>query len=161
LEYGDEGGVAIAVSKWLFVQDTLAKNSLTFTYGVCGYLCKAPCRRRIRRLLRRLDPLLPSRIPSPQHRLQKPARITARFLDDLLRRAGGDDLTAAVATFRAEVDDLVGGLDDFEIVLDDDHGVALVGEFVQHLQKLLDVVEVHAGGRFVENIERAAGRALG
>jgi hypothetical protein len=44
-------------------------------------------------------------------------------------------------------------------VLDDDHRVALVDQFVQHFQQLGDVVEVQAGGRLVENVERAAGGA--
>src|SRR3546814_19953295 len=52
----------------------------------------------------------------------------------------------------------VGGLDDLEVVLDDQHGVALVDQCLQHLQQLLHVVEVEAGGRLVENVERAARR---
>jgi hypothetical protein len=70
-----------------------------------------------------------------------------------------DDFAAAVAAFGAEVDDPVGGLDDFEIVLDHHHRVALVDQLVQHFQQLLDVVEMQAGGRLVEDIERAAGGA--
>ena len=70
----------------------------------------------------------------------------------------GDDFAAAVAAFGAEVDDPVGGLDDFEIVLDDDHRVALVDQLVQHFEQLRHVVEVQAGGRLVEDVERAAGR---
>jgi hypothetical protein len=78
---------------------------------------------------------------------------------DVLGR--GNDLAAAVAAFGAEVDDPVGRLDDFEIVLDDHHRIALVDQFVQHFQQLGDIVEMQAGRRFVENVERAAGRALG
>ena len=81
-------------------------------------------------------------------------------LRDVLGRARGHDLAAAVAAFGAEVDDPVGGLDDLEIVLDHDHGVALVDQLVQHLQQLRDVVEVQAGRRLVEDVERAAGGAL-
>jgi hypothetical protein len=32
---------------------------------------------------------------------------------------------------------------------------------MQHFQELGDIVEMQAGGRFVENVEGAAGRALG
>lgn len=42
-------------------------------------------------------------------------------------RTGGKNSTAAVAAFRAEVDDPVGGADDVEVVLDDNDGVAVVG----------------------------------
>jgi len=77
-----------------------------------------------------------------------------------IRRAGGDDLSAAVAALGAEVDDPVGGLDHVEVVLDDDHGVALVTQPVQDFQQVLDVMEVQAGGRFVQDVERIAGIAL-
>ena len=80
-------------------------------------------------------------------------------LDDVLRAALRDDLAAAVAAFRADVDDPVGGLDDLEVVLDHHHGVALVDELVQHLQQLGHVVEMQAGGGLVEDVERAARRA--
>jgi hypothetical protein len=80
--------------------------------------------------------------------------------DPVLGRAGDrgdDDFAAAVAAFGTEIDDPVGGLDDFEIVLDHDHRVALVDQFVQHFEQLGDVVEMQAGGRLVEDVERAAG----
>src|SRR6185312_6437678 len=71
-----------------------------------------------------------------------------------------DDLAAAVAALGAEVDHPVRRLDHFEIVLDHHHGVAGVGELVQHLQELGDVVKVQARGWLVEDIQRAAGGAL-
>jgi len=42
-------------------------------------------------------------------------------------------------------------------VFDDDHRVALVDQFVQHFEELCDVVEMQAGGRLVEDVERLAG----
>jgi hypothetical protein len=42
-------------------------------------------------------------------------------------------------------------------VLDDDDGVALVDEAVEHLEELLDVGEVEARGRLVEQVDRAPG----
>ena len=56
---------------------------------------------------------------------------------------------------------MVGGLDDVEVVLDDDHGVAGVHQAVEHAQQLADVLEVQAGGGLVEDVEGAAGGALG
>ena len=72
----------------------------------------------------------------------------------LLGRALGDHPAAAVAALGAEVDDVVGALDDVEVVLDDDHGVARLDQPVEHLEELLDVGEVQAGGRLVEDVER-------
>ena len=80
---------------------------------------------------------------------------------DFLGPALGDQVAAIFAAFGAEVDDPVGVADDVEIVLDDDDGVAEVGEAVEHLEQLADVVEVQAGGGLVEEVERAAGLPLG
>ena len=46
-------------------------------------------------------------------------------------------------------------------MLDDDHGVAVVAQAVEHAEQHLDVGEVQAGGGFVEDVEGAAGVALG
>ena len=72
----------------------------------------------------------------------------------------GDDPAAAGAAFGPEVDDVVGRLDDVEVVLDDDDRVALVDELLQHVEQLARVLEVQAGRRLVEDVERAAGAAL-
>ena len=80
---------------------------------------------------------------------------------DLFGRAVGDDPAAALAAFGAEVEDVVGVADDVEVVLDDDDGVAEVGEAVEDFEQLAHVVEVEAGGGLVEEVEGAAGLALG
>ena len=49
-----------------------------------------------------------------------------------------------------ELDEVVGGGDDVGVVLNDEHGVAGVAEFEDGSQELFDVVEVEAGGGFVE-----------
>ena len=105
-------------------------------------------------LLRRLArPALPWLALSLfQHRREEFASIAARRFHDIFRWPPGDDFAAAVAAFGAEIDHPVRGLDDFEIVLDHHHGVALVGELVKDFQQLRDVVEVQAGGGFVEEV---------
>ena len=55
----------------------------------------------------------------------------------LLRRAGGDDLATAMAAFGAEVDHPVRGLDHVQVVLDHDHGVAVVAQAMQHGEQVL------------------------
>ena len=52
-------------------------------------------------------------------------------------------------------------LDDVEVVLDDEHGVAKIDEALQDVEELSNVIEVQAGGGLVEDVERAAGLALG
>ena len=58
-----------------------------------------------------------------------------------------------------EVDDPVGRLDDVEVVLDHEHGVAGVDQPLQHHEQLAHVVEVQPGGRLVEDVERPPGAA--
>src|ERR1700686_202089 len=82
-------------------------------------------------------------------------------LGNLLGRALRYDAAAAFATFGAEVDDPVGLLDYVKVVLDDQDGVAEVGEAVQDVEKFFYVVEVQAGGWLVQDVERAAGLAFG
>ena len=68
-------------------------------------------------------------------------------------------LPAVDAAAGAEVDHPVGGLDDVEVVLDHDHGVALLDQAVEHFEQLADVLEVEAGGGLVEDVEGLAGGA--
>ncbi len=79
-------------------------------------------------------------------------------LDDRLGRTDCDDFAAAVATFGTEVEDPVSRLDDFKVVLDNHHRVALIDKFLQHFQQFGYVMEMQTSGRLVQDIERAAGR---
>src|SRR3569623_1143982 len=96
-----------------------------------------------------------------EQRLDVLAGEAARVLRNLFRRARRDDLATTGAALGPEVDDPVRGLDDVEVVLDHEHGVAVVDEAVQHLEELLDVAEVKAGGRLVEQVQRADGLDAG
>ena len=70
------------------------------------------------------------------------------------------DPAALFAALRPEINDPVRGLDDVQVVLDDNHRVAGVHKAVQHAQQLANVVEVQAGRRLVEDVHRPAGRLL-
>src|SRR5208282_1734476 len=50
--------------------------------------------------------------------------------------------------------------DHVQIVFDDDDRVAQVGQPVQHVEQLLHVVEVQAGGGLVEKVKSFSGLAL-
>ena len=50
---------------------------------------------------------------------------------DLFGGADGYDLAAGAAALGAHVDDPVGGLDDVEVVLDDEEGAAAIDEFAE------------------------------
>ena len=75
--------------------------------------------------------------------------------------AFGDDAAATGATFWPQIDDPVGGFDDVEVMLDNHHAVTVFGKAMQNTQQQADVLEVKAGGGFVQNVERTAGISLG
>ena len=56
---------------------------------------------------------------------------------------------------------MVGGLDHIQIVLDDHHRVAHVHQLLEHLNELVHVGGVQAGGGLVQDIDGLAGGALG
>ena len=72
---------------------------------------------------------------------RRPGRA-GRAFGDLLRCPLDDHPPAAGPAGRAQVDDVVGGLDDVRVVFDDDDRVAAVGQIVDHLQQQTDVGEV-------------------
>ncbi len=74
-------------------------------------------------------------------------------LGDLFGGSGGDDLAAGVAAFGAEVDDVVGGFDDVEVVFDDQDAVTGFDEPFEAFQEAGDIGEVEAGGGFIEDVE--------
>src|SRR5665648_242834 len=66
-----------------------------------------------------------------------------------------DDPAAVVAGSGTEVDDPVGVRHDRLVVLDDDDRLAGVDETVEQAEQLLDVGEVQAGGRLVQDVDAA------
>src|SRR6185312_8295600 len=91
---------------------------------------------------------------------KEPRRIAAMVPDNLFWWPLRDDPPPTISALRSQIDDPVGGLDDVEVVLDDDHTVPLVHQSVQHLQQQANILEVEAGGRLVEDIQSPTGVPL-
>ena len=85
------------------------------------------------------------------------ARKLDRVSDQVFRGPFGNNPATTCARFRSQIDNPVGRFDHVEIMLDDDHGVPQFDQTVQHLQQLANVVEMEAGGGFVQDIESFAG----
>ena len=79
---------------------------------------------------------------------------------DLLRRPGCHHAAAAFAAFGAHVDHPVGRFDHIQLMFNHNDSIAQIDQPLEHVQKPLDVVEMQAGGGFVQDVERAAGLAL-
>ena len=71
---------------------------------------------------------------------------------DFFRRALRDDSTAAIAAFRSQVDDVISNLDDVQIVLDHDDGIAGIRQFLQHVDQFSDIHRVQAGRWLVKDV---------
>ncbi len=82
--------------------------------------------------------------------------ITPFAQHHFLRRALAYDLSAPIAALGTHVDDIVRHLDDVKVMLDDENGVTLVDEFVQHIHQHLDVLKVQARGGLVKHIKGLA-----
>ena len=81
--------------------------------------------------------------------------------DEVGGRALEDDPAAVVAGAGTEVDDPVGVRHDRLVVLDHDDRLAGVHEPVEQAEQLLDVGEVQAGGRLVEDDDRIRAHPIG
>ena len=75
--------------------------------------------------------------------------------EQILDLAAGEDFPAVLARSRTHVDDLVGGEDRVDIVLDDEDGVPLVPQAEERLDQLMVVGRVKADRRLVEDVDRA------
>lgn len=93
----------------------------------------------------------------PQNFLQIPAGVAPRIRGDLLGRAGGHDPAAQISAFGAQVDDMVGGLDNVKVVFDHHHRIAARHQTLEHFQQAMDIREVETGGGFVQDVEGFAG----
>src|SRR6202171_1290991 len=82
------------------------------------------------------------------------AGIGAAVANDLFRGAGSHHLATLVPTFRTQVDDVIGGFEHVEVVLDDHHRIAGIDEAMEDVEQPLDIGEMEAGGRLVEDVER-------
>src|SRR5262245_7354842 len=95
------------------------------------------------------------RSPFGQDRPEVLTRVGTLDLGELLWRPGGDDGSAVLPALRPEVDDVVGGLDNVEVVLDDEQRVPCLEQLAEGRQQLRDVVEVQPGRRLVEDVQQA------
>ena len=82
--------------------------------------------------------------------------VAARIRRDVPERTLGEGVAALDPALRPYIDQPVAVLDHAQVVLDHQLGVALVDQFVQHVEQLAHILEVQAGGRFVEDVERVA-----
>lgn len=79
---------------------------------------------------------------------------TLAVAGDLLRRTFGNDSSATTSAIRAKVYHPVCTLDDVEVVLDDENGVAALYQCREGMKQTCDVVEVEARRRLIEDEER-------
>ncbi len=74
---------------------------------------------------------------------------------EFLGRRMGDDCAPFAAAAGAEVERVIGGIDDVAIMLDDDERVAEIAEFAERADELVGVARMEADRRLVEHVEHA------
>ncbi len=79
----------------------------------------------------------------------------ARLLHQAVERAREDDAAALLAGAEPQIDDVIGDLDHVGVVLDDEHGVALIAQLPQDGDQPQVVARVQADRRLVEHVQRA------
>ena len=87
--------------------------------------------------------------------------IACRILRHLLRRAPGDDCTAAASALGTHVHDVVRGLYHVEVVFNDKHCISALGKLLEYFNQLAHVRRVKSRGRLIKNIDSLSGGALG
>ena len=73
----------------------------------------------------------------------------------LIVGAGGDHASAVLARARAKIDDAVGRVHDFSIVLHNQNGIPKVAQVVQDLDQPRGIAMMQADGRLVQHVQRA------
>ena len=99
-------------------------------------------------------------IASRQNFCQISSRIRIIDSGDLFRTAAGDHITALVAAFGPKIDDVICRLDDIQVVLDNDDGIACFHQLIEDPQQFADVIGMQTGGRFIKNIDRFTASSL-
>ncbi len=75
---------------------------------------------------------------------------------DIFRSALAYDLPPGFSAFRAEVDNPVGGFDHFQVVFNDEKGIAGADQFVECGKQFANIVKMQSRRRFIKYKERIA-----
>ena len=95
-----------------------------------------------------------------QYLPEKVARVAFGTLCHLFRRSGCNDGSASLTAFRSQINDIVSGFDNIQIMLNDQHRVACIANPLQDVQQARHIIAVQSRCRLVQNIEGFAGTAL-
>jgi len=69
------------------------------------------------------------------------------------RRAGDHNFATGMTAFGAEVDHVIGGFDDIQVMLDYDHRVSRVDQAIEAFEQAFYVGQVQPGGWFVKDVD--------
>src|SRR3989344_5496841 len=89
-------------------------------------------------------------LPSFEDALQIVPSVRAEGCGDFFGGPFGDDLPAGGTPFGAEVDNVIGALQDIEVVLDNDDCIAALNELLQNVDEFSNVVIVQPHRRLIE-----------
>ena len=71
--------------------------------------------------------------------------------------SAGYELASTITTLGAYINKVVGALDDFHVVLDNEDGVSASDECIERLHQTLDIVEMKSCGWLIEDKQGGLG----
>jgi len=74
-----------------------------------------------------------------------PCRLSGHFFGG----SGSHNPAAGSTTLRADVNDVICRLDNIHVVFNHQYGISPVNQFLQYREKVIDVLEMEAGGRLI------------
>ena len=86
--------------------------------------------------------------------------MTSAISRHIFGGANRDEFSTTRASFRTEIDNPIGRLDDIQIVLHHQDGVSRFNETMQHLQEQLYVSKMQARGWLIQEVQRLPGTFL-
>ena len=87
--------------------------------------------------------------------------VAARVRRNGFGRALRHHHAATRAAFGPHVDHPVRGLDDIQVMFDDDDGVALIDKCLEDLQQFTDIVKMEPRRGFIQDLDGLAGSSFG
>ena len=88
-------------------------------------------------------------------RAQKRGNAAVLRLLDLIHRTGGDHITAARSGNGAHLDQIIGFRQYARVVVDNDHGVAVIHQIAHYAHQAVDIGRMQADRGLVQHIEHA------
>lgn len=88
-------------------------------------------------------------------------RVTFWALSHLVRRTRYQNLTTFFSALRTNINQIIRHLDDIEVMFDDQDRISSLNQFIQHVKKQTDILEMQSRSRLIQDVERMSRVSFG